>query len=320
MLWTPTLVCGVIISIQGVMMGYGRVIVKITVIGLIQLGLVLTSAAAHSKISDKITITTFNLKWYGLGGGMWNDPSQEYRQEKLFAFFKQELAGADLVVFTEVVKVEEFTQLVRNLWDCETYTGGWSRHQHVVTCYKPESLRLEQYDDDWIIEEVDLGSLGLRPATQVKVCHRQGHCFLQVIGLHLVAGPKTEKRIRQVEHLRDHLRKQKRPLPTVITGDLNSYFQYQSGLQKDDIDFFEDILSQNKNNFRSVTRHIRTYNSGNWARSYDHIIVTDNIKVKRTWGYEACQEEQDFRKQFIPYPSFSKYFSDHCPVSAELEI
>ena len=165
-----------------------------------------------------------------------------------------------------------------------------------------------------------MGSAGLRPALQTKICWRMGSCVLQVIGVHLKAGPETEERKLQVQLIADVLDRQVQPLPTVILGDFNSYTALQSGLPQDDMDYFEQILSNNKRGFHSVTKHIPTYGSGAWGRAYDQIMVSSDLKPLATRGYEACQLAPDFTRQFIPYPSYRKYFSDHCPVVVKVNL
>lgn len=281
------------------------------------------SAAANSISQNRgtqIQVSTLNMKWFGIGGFMWNTPDQEYRSDNMKQFIEETLGDSDVIVFTEVVETAALIEIVKNRMDCATYQGAWSRHQHIVTCFEKNHYRAEKFDNDYIIEEVDLGSGGLRPATQVKICLKTGPCVLQVIGVHLAAGAKTEKRIRQVEFIAANLAAQSKMLPTIITGDFNSYIKEQNGGSEDDIVIFETILSKNTRGFRSVTKHIKTYNSGERARAYDHIVTSLDIKVLRTQGYEACSKEPDLRNQFIPFQSYKRYFTDHCPVSALVEV
>lgn len=279
-----------------------------------------TANAVFKPNSETVTVSTFNIKWYGLGGGMWNHPSQEYRQSFLKRFFEEELASSDIIVFSEIVKTESLAALLFPRMDCVTYSGQWDRHQHTMICYNNKKFHAEKYDTDYIIPEVNLGSGGQRPATQAKICRIHGKCFLQVLGVHLAAGRKTQKRMEQVQYIKNALVKQDNPLPTIILGDFNSYSIEQTGFEKSDMGFFEDILSDQHQQFRSVTRGIGTYNSGERARNYDHIVISHEIKVLKRWGYQACQAQVNMNERFVPYFSFRRYFSDHCPVTAELKI
>jgi len=279
----------------------------------------LENQRASQKIS--LTVTTFNLKWFGLGGAMWNNPEQEFRENLILRFLNEELADTDLYLFTEVVNTDLLAQTLKSRYECVSYQGKWNRHQHVVLCFDQSKFRAEKYDEDYIIGEVDLGNGGLRPALQAKVCHKNGSCFLQVIGVHLAAGPRSEKRIEQFNHIKDNFLKQDQMLPTVLAGDFNSYSKQQSGLEKDDIDIFEELINTYNRTFKSVNRDIKTYSSGEWARTYDHIVIsTDTIVSQSTYGYQSCQTKTDLRDKFIPYINFRKYFSDHCPVTSKIEI
>lgn len=277
-------------------------------------------AFAQTQSPEKIKIATFNLKWFGLGGTMWNDPSQEFRQDTIGKFIKQELSDVDLIVFTEVVKPNVLQDIVKSLWSCVTYDSKWTRHQHVVLCYNSKTYRIERFDDDYIIPEANLGNSGQRPAVHAKICQLEGNCFLQVIGVHLAAGNKTEKRIKQIKIIKENLDQQTNPLPTVLLGDFNCYSKKVNGESEDDIIIFEKLLSDPNRSFRSLTKDMATYGSGEYAQSFDHIIVSDNIVATLAVAYQACQKEVDYTQNFVPYPSFRKHYSDHCYVSTELYI
>ena len=267
-----------------------------------------------------IKVTTYNLKWFGIGGTIWNRPEQEFRQEHLGRFIKQELPDSDIITFTEVVKTEALKSMLKGFMECVSYEGRWSRHQHIVTCFNPNKYRAEKFDNDYVIQDVDLGSGGLRPALQAKICHINGACFLQIIGLHLIAGKKSEARFKQIKKLRDELLTQTNLLPSIILGDLNSYNKGRNGLDKDDLDFILDILNETDYKFSSSTRGTPTYGTGEYARDYDHILVSSDIQASNIQVYEACKDNPSIEKQFIPYFSYRKYYSDHCPITAQLSI
>jgi hypothetical protein len=283
------------------------------------LALLLLFEPAHAAPS-KVKISTLNLKWYGIGGFMWNDAEDEFRRENIKKFIDQVLHDSEIIVFTEIVETDDLKALMQDRMECVTYEGEWSRHQHVVACYDKDKFRAEKFDSDFIISEAALGSGGLRPALQVKICEKTGECFLQVLGVHLAAKNKTEKRAEQLKTVNENLKRQTKRLPTVIAGDFNSYIKEQTGGEKDDMEIFEEVLSEDLVPFRSVTKHIPTYNSGEHGRAYDHIVVSQGISVHRVWGYEACAKEPNLEKKFIPYGSYRRYYTDHCPVTAEIEL
>ena len=81
--------------------------------------------------TTKLNVSTINLKWYGIGGFMWNAPEMEFRQENLKQFIDQELGDSDVIVFSEVVRNEDLLDLVSDRMDCAIYDGGRPRHQHI---------------------------------------------------------------------------------------------------------------------------------------------------------------------------------------------
>lgn len=270
--------------------------------------------------AEKLKITTYNLKWFGIGGTMWNDPSQEFRQQTLRQFFKQELHDSDVIVFTEIVKPLVLKEVLKDLMECVTYDSKWDRHQHVVLCHNSKEYRIEKYDNDYIIDEVNLGSGGQRPAIQAKICALEGSCFLQVIGVHLAAGGKSDKRIDQVKIISDTIAKQKNSLPTVILGDFNTYSKESLDQKEDEIDVFEKIFSTKNRVFRAITKGINTYGTGDSAENFDHIVISEEIAATPAVAYHACAKEVDLTKTFVPYSSYRKYYSDHCFLSTELII
>jgi len=279
-----------------------------------------TVAPKSTTQPHKLTVSTFNLQWFGLGGALWGSPEQEFRQETLKRFIAQELKNSDVIVFTEAVDTQLLQKIVAPRRECVTYESELKTHQHTLICFNVKKYRLEKYDTDYIIEEVNLGSRGHRPATQAKLCHKKGKCFLQVLGVHLAAGRKTAKRLQQIELIRANFDRQEKLLPTIIMGDFNSYITSQTNLDEDDIVIFEKALSSEKNQFQAVTKGIFTFRSGDKARSYDHIVATQNIKIHSTKGYKACAKTINYNERFIPYQSFRRYFSDHCPVTAVISV
>ncbi|MCB0377826.1 MAG: hypothetical protein KDD33_04975, partial [Bdellovibrionales bacterium] len=195
--------------------------------------------------------------------------------------------------------------------------GRGRMHQHVVLCYDKFKYRVGAYDDDFMIPEVNIRKF-LRPALQAKLCHIRGLCFMQLIGVHLKAGKFSEDRILQIQKLAENLRQQEDPLPTVILGDWNSYRKDRSGLEKDDIEFFEDILSTDFQPMRSIGKGITTYGTGEWAKDYDHIVISQQLDFYAVEAYPACSDGAP--GDYIPYSSFNKYFSDHCPITAQLYV
>ena len=299
-----------------------------------------------NKKSSQLRATTFNLKWYG----MKRKGGYEFRNPYLKRFIEQELSDSDIILFTEVVSPELLPEIVGSKMDCQDdeFPDGFRNQQRNALCYDRSKFRIEAYDDDYMIPEVAIKRpgktrTGLRPALHLKLCHLKGDCFLQVIGLHLKAGKSWHKRAAQMRFVRDELSKQANPLPTMIIGDMNSYLKARKTCgnicinqeddpqtcevdevkkfecTEDDLTVFNSILKEAHNRtYRAVTRGQKTY-SVKWGLDYDHIILTSDIQAKDIETYPSCDKDTSPETTFIPYfPTFRKYISDHCPVSATL--
>ena len=209
------------------------------------------------------------------------------------------MGTSDVMILSEVVIVPALKDIIPAPFECQSYNPEWTNHLHLAICYDSTQWRLEKYDEDFLIPEVDLGIWGHRPAIHAKLCRVDGDCMFQILGIHLAAGRNTEKRSQQIEVIQQELNKQDNPLPTIIAGDWNSYNSFQNKLDEDDIDIFERILSDSPLEFASVTRDIPSFKNGKWARVYDHIVVSSQLKKIESRGYEACRPNPDLSNSFL---------------------
>ena len=237
------------------------------------------------------------------------------------SFILQELSQSDIILFSEIMDVALLKEILAPFWHCEGYQRPSNHHHHLALCYKPEKYFLEKYDDDFIIPEVDMGSFGLRPAIQAKLCEKDGDCFAQIIGVHLKAGKASQFREQQIQHIADNLSRQEGDfLPTIILGDFNSHGVEQNKREQHDMVFFENRLSKSGQNFRSLSMGIPTFGTGERGRDFDHIVVSDNIVELKSWAYPSCGDNIPAQSQFIPYYSYRRYFTDHCYITSRLQI
>ncbi|MCB0378610.1 MAG: hypothetical protein KDD33_08975, partial [Bdellovibrionales bacterium] len=120
------------------------------------------SASLHS---NAFKITTFNIKWYGLKTDNPDAPVGDFRDSYLLRFVEENFSDNDAIMFTEVVNKTHLMELMAHKMNCVSYEGRGRMHQHVVLCYDKFKYRVEAYDDDFMIPEVNIRKF-LRPALQ----------------------------------------------------------------------------------------------------------------------------------------------------------
>lgn len=133
-----------------------------------------------------LTITSLNIEWFGRGGVISGSPVDEYRIQRLRDFLLYQIPASDVLVLQEITAVELLQDSFPE-YDCKTYEPRFN-HQHVVLC------ALTKYTSDFFeIEDVDLGSYGLRPGSGLSLTYGKGGLFrkkktLNIVGVHLKAG------------------------------------------------------------------------------------------------------------------------------------
>lgn len=280
-------------------------------------------ADARAAESNRFTFTTFNVRWYGLGGDL-NRPKKEYRDPWLaqFLFTATPAGRADVIAFQEIVDVDGLKRLMKN-HACSSYDHKDPRHQHVVLCVR-RGLRLtiERFDDNFAIESVALGRL--RPALHGLVVTDAGQPVAHVIAVHLKAQiEQTETRMRQVRLLREHVdRYLADRVPVVIMGDFNTHIKERTHQGQDDTDLFDDELNRSTRKLRHLANPNRsTFKTPQAASVLDHVWVSDHVSLIGTPAvHGACNSDGRKSNDFSNLDFYNRNISDHCPVTAELEF
>ena len=268
---------------------------------------------------------TFNTKWYGLGGELEGSPRDEYRDRYLRKFFQEEVPQADVYVFQEVVDVLRVNRgMIPETYSCMSYAASDEKHQHVVVCAAPH-LRFvsEPNDNNDIIEEVAGGSERARPAVHVIIADESGRSLARVVGVHLKAYiDKSNVREQQAKAIAKFLRGVADPsLPTVITGDFNTYPATQTGRREGDEEMISRIFKSQGLGLAQVPNPSSyTFRTHQFASRFDHFWVSGASIETPLWVYSACNLESMVRPQYDSVESYNQHISDHCPVAVRLGL
>ncbi|MEK6554459.1 MAG: endonuclease/exonuclease/phosphatase family protein, partial [Bdellovibrionota bacterium] len=227
-----------------------------------------SAAAAPSNIS----ITTFNIRYYGLGGSMGGTPAQEKRDATLKKFIAQYVPHSDLFVFQEIVDVDRLVKKVLPTnFECISYKHADPKHQHVVLCHKTDKLSFEDdpNDPDSLIQEVSVNARS-RPAVHTLVANRKGEVLFRLIGVHLKAFPhESTTRLGQIQSMTKFLSASKTQVPVVIGGDFNTY-------NSDPSNFSKVFKSSGLNLVEAKNPNTYTFRKGNMRSKFDRFWISNS--------------------------------------------
>ena len=268
-----------------------------------------------------LTVATFNIKWYGLGGSLGGNAADEKRDPFLKEFIGKELATADAIVFEEIIDVDRLQNKVLSArFMCQSYLNNSPNHQKVVICWdKKYKFEPSAGEDNFTWEDVMLGRH--RPAVVGTLKTAAGKTLLQIIGVHLKAMPGySSVRVQQAKLIANHMIAQPERIPTLITGDFNT-FDSDSDLIQAELDAVEDGFAEINNPADY------TYRQGDLMSKFDRFWVTGSVEpisVPSVW--KACNNfdpEPSPGDTANPYENISYYnknISDHCPVQVKVRI
>ena len=272
--------------------------------------------------ASSLKLSTFNIKWFGLGGDLYGSIEDEYRIPTIKEFWKQHLIDQDVIVFQEIVDTQLFIdEVVPKEFKCLSYHQDWNKHQHVVICYQNKyTLKKELSDDNYLIDAVSL--LKYRPAIWGILADQQGNNLLHLVGVHLKAdGHSTPTRILQVQHIATAIEQFEDNLPIVILGDFNTHAAPYNGQSEDDTTLFSQILSPL--GLAWVENKFTTYVTKWSRRTFDHFWISSDLKVIENLSiFQACQQNDNISTQdyFSNLSIYNHEISDHCPLSIGIEL
>lgn len=283
--------------------------------------------------AETLKIVTFNTRWFGL---------KEYRAEKgepqypgespqkiarraseIKNLLSEQILPADAIVFEEVVDKTLIQDQLPRGWTCSSYVHPQheDKHQHVVVCAAPQyRLQNVSYDDNNTIEEVAYDNNRGRPAVRVDLTTAKGRRLLRIVGVHLKAKPEfSDIRISQVTAIANDLMNE--VVPTIVTGDFNSFPAGENLKKQSDIDIYTQILKTADPGFEHLGPFQGATFLGRENRGrFDHFFGSSGVSVvSGPEAFAACNggsKSNDYFNQDY----FDRFISDHCPVSVTINV
>lgn len=270
----------------------------------------------------KLKIASFNIRFYGSGGTL-GAPGNEPRDPDLRAFVADYLGDRDVIAFQEIVDVPRLQQnVLPPNWSCVSYEHSDHTHQHVVVCAKPGlSLERDPSDDNFIMENVAYSYQRSRPAVHTIVKTSGGQALARVIAVHLKASPDfSRERQSQITTIGQNLIDLNNVLPTVITGDFNTYDTPANGLESGDEALFSGILGRMQSGMAQIPNTLYTYRTRRYLSRFDHFWTKGFNQERALKVFSMCNNQRGAGGNTLEDPDYYyEHISDHCPVSVDLE-
>ena len=291
------------------------------------LHLLIVATLSFNLQAREIKVASLNLQWFGIGGEHSGLESDEYRHQWVSEFLATEYAGGDVITFQEVINFKLLKKMMKPLkHQCISYEKKFINHQKVAICFnknKYKAIASPRYPD-YIIDELSyVGSKKgyLRPAVYIKLIDKKtNENIANIIALHLKASPNKRSALIRV----DQIRALSKALSGesghhIILGDFNSHTKEKTSFQKDDIDFYNEILKDNAikkvDDFNKVTYRVK-------GRSLhlDHIYISSNISATPIKVNDACKHYGSHLKRFSNFVFYNRFISDHCLIQTKLRL
>lgn len=293
---------------------------------LICVSVCLTLFVPFQSFSQQTTlnITTFNLKWFGIGGNP-DAIQKENRIQTIKKLLESYLKDTSIFVFEEVVVVQDLSKILPPQWQCISYLHPEPKHQHVAICAASAiALTKVSYDNNFTIEDATMGNPNLRPAMRIDVVEKKSkRSLFTLVGLHLKAMPdQTAMRVSQAQQISKDLAQIPAGRPIVITGDLNTFSKTETKLPQDDVDLIlKGLNSVSKGYLRVPHRpNTFTFRSPEFRNQLDHFYVRGSMRVTAIPDvFPVCSATQN-GTGYMNFDFYYKNVSDHCPVTMQITV
>lgn len=271
-----------------------------------------------------VIVTTFNLKWFGIGGDP-TTPQKEFRIQHIKKLIDSYLKQTNVFVFEEVVVVNDVISILPKGWQCISYLHNQPTHQHVVVCGSPVvTLGKVNYDDNYTIEEAQAGNPNLRPAMRLDIIEKKSKRNLfTVVGVHLKAMPdQTALRVQQAAAISKDLARLPAKRPIIITGDMNTFTKAETKLPQDDVDLLLKAFNSSSTGVLRVPHkpNTFTFRSPEYRNQLDHFYVRGAMRVTVLPDvFPLCSATQN-GSGYMNFEFYYKNVSDHCPVTMQIIV
>jgi endonuclease/exonuclease/phosphatase family metal-dependent hydrolase len=260
----------------------------------------------EAKSGENLRITTFNLKFYGIGAEQGGGFQDEYRDPWLHQFIEQNLSASEVIVFEEVVDVPRLEALLGESFRCLSYQNSDPKHQHVVLCHHQQFTFVPvEVKAPYTIDAVAFKHY--RPAIWGKLVDPQGKNLAYLVGVHLKAKPEGhELRLQQAQVIGQYLATLQQDIPIIILGDFNTY--------GDDVSLISQLWAPL--HLSHVPQEQLTYRYGSYASTFDHFWISDHHTQIQSISVDGpcngpAQDELSL---------YNHNISDHCPLTLEVSL
>ena len=268
----------------------------------------LQALISASALAEPVSITTMNIEFYG------QNRTSDSRDASIREFFTLEGVYSDVFAFEEIVDVAGLEKnLLQNRYKCHSYDHNNRGHQHVVICVRNGFTFVVANDDNnYTYENVALGTL--RPAVHGILKNARGRELAHIVGVHLKAMPNEgATRNRQVKLLAENLVNRGDDLPVIFLGDMNSY--------NSDVETFTEIFSENNLDLAPLPMPFYTYRTNRYQSIFDWFMATGDVESTTPVRVSGpCNDSWSSGTNFDDLAYYNQNVSDHCPVSAILDL
>jgi endonuclease/exonuclease/phosphatase family metal-dependent hydrolase len=287
--------------------------------------LILTITCLNAQALN-LKVSTFNIRWFGLGGTMEGSLKDEKRTVSLKDFIKNisKISLSDVISLQEIVDQDKIKSYFPN-HTCTGYNNDTPKHQYVMICVKkPMKLVLDGGDNNFTWEDVaELTVAGktmkLRPAVHGTIQDANGVNLAHMIAVHLKADPEQSTvRIEQINRLKKHIDNDYNDkLPVIIAGDFNAHVTDLTKMKKDDYIMMNEIFNDGKKPMNHIDNLEYTFRAGTTHHTLDHYWISSDLKSTVPAVWPECKKGMTGTK-FMDPRFYAKEVSDHCPVTVTL--
>lgn len=268
----------------------------------------------------QLTISTFNIRNFGIGGDYSGKFGSEKRQETVEQIITENLHDCDVMFFQEIFDVKLLETIIPKNYKTLTYQAEEKRHQHVVVCYKDHFIFEDALKSGHILNGSALSYSSSRPALYGRLCDlKTGSPLAHIVGVHLKSGSEHYRnRALQAEVIKNYLKMFKPKLPTIVTGDFNTQTRFSTFKEQDDVIDLSEIFSEA--GLVKINNPLKTFKTSWESHDLDHFWVSSNSVLKsESWVYNP----ENYLKLGDAKKSLNAYYaevSDHVPVKVTIKL